>query len=392
MSIVAPESLIADFRFEKLLNQGLHRPQSPYNQTYTDRWTDQAGRRIVLQGTIHSQPALLLAERAAFTSDPSLLSVFTSSLSQITNLGDNDVYRWYLANQSHTALTTSLPDDQTTHNADDTVNANSSQQQQPHDLKINLIYPCDKKHIAKYSPQRARLVTETPLIYANYVRPYIEEQRASGRLNWVFNIIEGRTEQENVLYRSSQEDPSSSSSNAQQTSSNDNGPENTNFLLLPDLNWDRKTMTSLHLLALVERRDIWSLRDLRKKHVPWLRTMIAQLLDVVKRLYGPSRSQQSGGSEEGVDPDEVKLYLHYHPTYYHMHIHIVHISLEAGATQAVGKAVSLQNIVSQLETMAGGPEAGLADVEMSFTIGEAGELWKRIFGPLKMEERPGMGV
>ena len=40
--------------------------------------------------------------------------------------------------------------------------------------------------------------------------------------------------------------------------------------MLPDLNWDRKTMESLHLLGLVERSDIWSLRDLKKKHICWL--------------------------------------------------------------------------------------------------------------------------
>ena len=72
-----------------------------------------------------------------------------------------------------------------------------------------------------------------------------------------------------------------------------------------------------------------------------------------------------------------------HPTYYHLHIHIVHITLEAGATQAVGKALSLQNVISQLDTMAGGPDAGMQDVELSFTLGQAGELWTRIFGPLK---------
>jgi m7GpppX diphosphatase len=66
-------------------------------------------------------------------------------------------------------------------------------------LKLTLIYPCNDKHIKKYTPQGVRLVTETPEIYQKYIRPYMERQR--DRLAWVFNIIEGRSEQDSVLYR-----------------------------------------------------------------------------------------------------------------------------------------------------------------------------------------------
>lgn len=71
------------------------------------------------------------------------------------------------------------------------------------------------------------------------------------------------------------------------------------------------------------------------------------------------------------------------PTYYHFHIHIVHVSLEAGSTQATGKALGLENIISQLETMAGGPDAGIQDVGLTYHLGERSELWERIFKPLK---------
>lgn len=66
----------------------------------------------------------------------------------------------------------------------------------------------------------------------------------------------------------------------------------------------------------------------------------------------------------------------------------MHVSLEAGATQAVGKALSLDNIVSQLATMAGDNNAGMADVDLTFTLGEASELWTEIFQPLKEGRKP----
>ncbi len=76
------------------------------------------------------------------------------------------------------------------------------------------------------------------------------------------------------------------------------------------------------------------------------------------------------------------------PTYYHFHIHIVNIMLEAGATQATGKAFSLENIMSQLETIAGGQEAGMADVSLTYFLGEASELWTEVFLPRKGVQSP----
>lgn len=222
------------------------------------------------------------------------------------------------------------------------------------DLKINVIYPCTETHVKKYSRQGVRFVTETAEIYRDHIRPYMVRKREQGRLNWAFNIIEGRTEVEDVIYR---------------TTLGEAGDEG--FLLLPDLNWDRRTLDALHLLALVERRDIWSLRDLRKKHIPWLRHMRAKLLGATVETY-PS-----------VEPDQLKLYVHYQPTYYHFHIHIVHVALEAGATQATGKAVGLDSIIETLEVMQGGEEAGMESLAMSYTLGEASELWTEVFEPLK---------
>lgn len=212
----------------------------------------------------------------------------------------------------------------------------------------------------KYRPQGVRMVVETPAVYRERVLPYMRAKRDQGRLNWVDNIIEGKTEAEDVIFR---------------TPLGETGEEG--FLLLPDLNWDRKTTEALHLLGLVERRDIWSLRDLKKSHLPWLRRMRDALVEATVQTYGA----------QGVESDMLKLYVHYQPTYYHFHIHIVHVALEAGATQAVGKAYGLQSIISQLETMGGDDERGMSEVELHYTVGEASELWTEIFAPLKLEKQ-----
>ncbi len=224
------------------------------------------------------------------------------------------------------------------------------------DLKINLIYPCTEQHVKKYSKQGVRVVTETAQIYKDQIRPYMQAKREAGRLTWVWNIVDGLTEVEDVIYRIPKGEDV------------DNG-----FLLLPDLNWDRKTMEGLHLLGLVERRDIWSLRDLKKKHVRWLRDMKTKFVNATIKTYPQ------------LEADQLKLYVHYQPTYYHFHVHIVHVALEAGATQATGKAIGLESIVSQLETMDGDEEAGMDKVDLTYTVGEASELWTEVFEPLKQK-------
>lgn len=182
----------------------------------------------------------------------------------------------------------------------------------------------------------------------------MQKLREGGNLQWVWNIIEGKTEVEDVIYR---------------TPLGASGDEG--FLLLPDLNWDRKTIEALHLLGLVERMDIWSLRDLKKKHIPWLKHMKKKFLEATVKMY------------PGLEEDQLKLYVHYQPTYYHFHMHVVHVQLEAGATQAVGKAVGLESIISQLETIEGGDEAGMEKVTLEYTVGEASALWMEVFEPVK---------
>ncbi|POS86578.1 hypothetical protein EPUL_002244 [Erysiphe pulchra] len=251
---------------------------------------DNNGLRVAIIGHINSKPALLILERAPFSTYPDQISQTIGKLSNVKSLGTNDIYYWYVAD------TVSSP-------YLDGTNVGTSQY--PHDLKINLIYPCAEQHVKKYSKQVLRMVVETPELYQEEVLPYIIRQRELGTLIWIWNIIEGKTEVKDVIYRTPIRQEA------------DEG-----FILLPDLNWDRSTKENLHLLALPERRDIWSIRDLKKKHVSWLRIMRQKLLEATVGTYS------------WLEADQVKMYVHYQPTYYHFHIHIVHVAMEVGKTMA----------------------------------------------------------
>lgn len=68
---------------------------------------------------------------------------------------------------------------------------------------------------------------------------------------WVFNILEGRSEVDRVVY-------------------SDEHPLN-GYVLIPDLKWDTKDLNNLYLVALVRRRDLLCLRDLTADHLQMLR-------------------------------------------------------------------------------------------------------------------------
>ena len=164
----------------------------------------------------------------------------------------NDIYHWFLASTS----TGTLP--------------------QHADAKITLIYPASEQHIRKYTQQRLRMVTETPEMYREKVQPYVQSK--AGKLQWVYNILDHTVESERIILE-------------------DSDPE-TGFILLPDLKWDRKTMSSLYAMAVVHRKDITSLRDLKKKHVPWLKDMHKKLLKGICDRY------------EDIESDQLKVYVH----------------------------------------------------------------------------------
>ncbi|KAH8680983.1 putative mRNA decapping hydrolase [Xylariales sp. PMI_506] len=314
------EALLPKFQFERVLNQ------------------DEGGRRINLYGHVEAIPALLVVERAPFPDAPEYLSALPSNLRSLTNLGNNDIYFWFLGSGAP-AL-------------------ENNEKDKFADFKMTLICPCTDKHIKKHSKQGYRFVVETPKIYRDHVRPFMQANREAGRLNWVYNIIEGKKEVEDVIYR---------------TPLGRDGDEG--FLMLPNLHWDRKTIEAMHLLCIVERRDLWSLRDLKKKHIPWLKHMKAKAVHATIETYPQ------------IEEDQLKLFCHYQPTYYHLHIHVVHVMLEATSTQSVGKAVGLDSIIEQLESMGGDEETGMDTLSMSYTVGEESDLWTDIFEPLKQTSR-----
>lgn len=63
------------------------------------------------------------------------------------------------------------------------------------------------------------------------------------------------------------------------------------------------------------------------------------------------------------------------------------IAHDGGSGQASGKALLLGNVISQLESMSGDENAGFADIELTYFLGEESELWQGVFEKLRLQRR-----
>ena len=70
---------------------------------------------------------------------------------------------------------------------------------------------------------------------------------------WVFNILEKKTESERIVFEDS--DPA-------------NG-----FILLPDMKWNAEQIEDLYLIGIIHRRGVKSVRELTAEHLPLLKNI-----------------------------------------------------------------------------------------------------------------------
>ncbi|XP_037697845.1 m7GpppX diphosphatase [Choloepus didactylus] len=181
------------------------------------------------------------------------------------------------------------------------------------DVKTTVVYPATEKHLQKYLRQDLCLVRETGEDYKNVTLPYLESQSLS--IQWVYNILEKKAEADRIVFENP--DPSDG------------------FVLIPDLKWNQQQLDDLYLIAICHRRGLKSLRDLTPEHLPLLRNILREGQDAILQRYQ-------------VAPDRLRVYLHYLPSYYHLHVHFTALGFEAPGS-GVERAHLLAEVIENLE-------------------------------------------
>jgi len=101
------------------------------------------------------------------------------------------------------------------------------------------------------------------------------------------------------------------------------------------LKWDGKAVETLYLLAITHQRNVKSLRDLNASHIPLLKNIREAGIKAIQEKYG-------------IEESRLRIYFHYQPSFYHLHIHFNPLSNEAPGIFCE-KSHLLDTVISNLE-------------------------------------------
>lgn len=85
---------------------------------------------------------------------------------------------------------------------------------------------------------------------------------------------------------------------------------------MPDFKWDGKTLETFYAIGIVHQLNLKSLRSLTADHLPLLRNIQAKGVAGIKAKYG-------------LDESQLRIYIHYQPSFYHLHVHFTFLKYEA---------------------------------------------------------------
>lgn len=145
----------------------------------------------------------------------------------------------------------------------------------------------DPKKMKKYSK---KLVQES---FEEYLM--VLDSRDPAKDLWIYNILDGAAEQDKILF------------------------QDEHFILLPTFTFDGKSVDKMHLLALPRDKTLHSIRDLRGQHRELLDHMKEESLAVIQSIYG-------------LEEENLKIFFHYEPSTYHLHIHFVNLDHMFGSS------------------------------------------------------------
>jgi m7GpppX diphosphatase len=159
--------------------------------------------------------------------------------------------------------------------------------------------------VSKMKRTEKKLVRET---YEEYLTSL--KKRDPNKDKWIYNIIDGTSEQELILHRDE------------------------SCVIIPTYMWDSVNIEKLHILCLPTDVTLRSIRSLTADHIPLLEHMKKVTLETIKAKYG-------------VDECYLKIFFHYEPSTYHLHIHFINTA-HYEARSSVEYSHELNNIIFNL--------------------------------------------
>ena len=162
------------------------------------------------------------------------------------------------------------------------------------------------KDVTKLKQKVKKIVQED---YETYLQTL--EKRDPKKDVWIYNIIDGISEQESVLYR------------------DDKCVTFLNYF------WNGNDVDKLQILCMPTDKNLRCIRSLNASHICLLEHMKQVTLQVIREKYG-------------LNEEYIRMYFHYEPSTYHLHIHFVLVS-NTDVTSSVEYCHDLNNVIENLK-------------------------------------------
>ena len=175
------------------------------------------------------------------------------------------------------------------------------------EIECNVVWPANEKEVSSSKKQIRKRIFETPEMYQKLIYPKVINTSPK----WMQNIIDEKNEQEYILY------------------------QDEHFVLMPDTKWNGEDIQDIHCLGIVKNTKLMSIRDLNSSHIPLLEHIYKIGLKVMNELYN-------------IDDDELRVYFHYHPTYWQLHVHFNSLNIMSRGT-GIDFAISLKTVVRNIK-------------------------------------------
>lgn len=158
--------------------------------------------------------------------------------------------------------------------------------------------------VSKMKNKTIKLFQET---YSDYVK-YIKTRDYKKDV-WIYNIIDGISEQHSILFKDEK------------------------CIIIPTITWNSTNLDKLHILCIPTDKTLRCIRSLESCHIPLLEHMRNVSLQTIKNKYG-------------LDECFLKVFFHYEPSTYHLHIHFVNIMVDTGSS--IEYSHELNNVIFNL--------------------------------------------
>ena len=135
------------------------------------------------------------------------------------------------------------------------------------------------------------IITETKEIYKKISLPYINSIYDKNT-KWIHDLVYNNAEEESVLFRTN------------------------DMVICKDIVWKHIDISQFYLLC-IPLKKIKSIRNLTHLDIPLLQSMKQNAINIANKY--------------GISENRLYMFFHYHPSYYHLHLHVCiteHESLE----------------------------------------------------------------